>query len=129
MFAFQKTRLREDEGLSAFALGESGVKLKLGSLSLESLALDQRAAQFDLSLTMAEVDHGLAGSFEYNTDLFDRSTVERVCEHFRILLQGIVDDPLVNLSQLPLLSDAERRQLLYDWNEHARRVCIVDVRA
>ncbi len=117
MFAFQKTRLREDDELSAFALGASGVRLKLGSLSLESLALDQRAAQFDLSLTMAEVAPGLAASFEYNTDLFERSTIERLSEHFRILLQGIVDDPHASLSQLPLLPEAERRQLLYDWND------------
>ncbi|HET6975215.1 MAG TPA: amino acid adenylation domain-containing protein [Pyrinomonadaceae bacterium] len=128
MFAFQKTRLQEDEGLSAFALGESGARLKLGNLSLESLALDQRAAQFDLSLTMAEVDHGLAASFEYNTDLFDPSTVARLSEHFRILLQGIVDDPLVNLSQLPLLSNAERRQVLYEWNDtHAEFVSLTSV--
>ncbi len=117
MFAFQQTRLGDDEGLAAFALGESGARLRVGSLSLESLALDQRAAQFDLSLTMAEVDGELAASFEYNTDLFERSTVERLGEHFRILLEGIVDDPRVSLSQLALLSAAERRQLLYDWND------------
>ncbi len=128
MFAFQKTRLHEDEGLSAFVLGESGVKLKLSNLSLESLALDQRAAQFDLSLTMAEVDHGLAASFEYNTDLFDASTVERLSEHFRILVESVVNDPRVSLSQLPLLSDAERRQLLYDWNEtHTEFVSLTSV--
>jgi amino acid adenylation domain-containing protein/non-ribosomal peptide synthase protein (TIGR01720 family) len=116
MFAFQKTRLREDEGLAAFALGESGVKLRIGSLSLESLALDQRAAQFDLSLTVAEVDRGLAASFEYNTDLFERSSIERLSEHFRILLEGIVDDPRVSVSQLPLFSDARKHELLCDWN-------------
>jgi amino acid adenylation domain-containing protein/non-ribosomal peptide synthase protein (TIGR01720 family) len=117
MFAFQKTRLHEDEALSAFALGESGVKLKLGNLSLETLALDQRSAQFDLSLTMAEVDHELAASFEYNTDLFDAATVERLSDHFRILLRGVVEDPRVSVSQIPILSSAERRQVLYDWND------------
>ena len=117
MFAFLKTRLPDDEGLTAFALGQGGVKLRLGSLSLESLALDQRASQFDLSLTMAEVEHGLVASFEYNTDLFDRLTIERLSEHFQILLEGIVDDPRVSVSQLPLFSDDQRHQLLYDWND------------
>ncbi|HEY6802663.1 MAG TPA: amino acid adenylation domain-containing protein [Pyrinomonadaceae bacterium] len=113
MFAFQQTH---DEGLSAFALGESGVELKLGTLPLETFALDQRAAQFDLSLTMAEVDRELLASFEYNTDLFDAVTIERLSEHFQILLRGIVDDPHTTVAKLPLLSHAEKQQILYDWN-------------
>ena len=56
-------------------------------------------------------------SFEYNTDLFDASTIERLSEHFQILLESIVADPSVSLSALPLLSNATRQQILYDWND------------
>jgi amino acid adenylation domain-containing protein/non-ribosomal peptide synthase protein (TIGR01720 family) len=117
MFAFQKTHLPDEEGLAAFALGEDGARVRLGGLLLESLALEQRAAQFDLSLTMAETVDGLTASFEYNTDLFDASTVERLGAHFRTLLGGIVADPSARLSELPMLSAAESRQLLHEWND------------
>ncbi|HKR21228.1 MAG TPA: amino acid adenylation domain-containing protein, partial [Pyrinomonadaceae bacterium] len=79
--------------------------------------LDQRAAQFDLSLTVAEVESGFEASFEYNTDLFDASTIERLYEHFAVLLESIVSDPWASVSKLQLLSSATRRQLLYDWND------------
>ncbi|HEX8559858.1 MAG TPA: amino acid adenylation domain-containing protein [Pyrinomonadaceae bacterium] len=117
MFAFQKTRRPDEEGLAAFALGEDGARVRLGPLLLESLALEQRAAQFDLSLTTAETGDGLAASFEYNTDLFDAPTVERMGEHFRALLEGAVADPSARLSELPMLSATERRRLLVEWND------------
>ena len=100
-----------------FAFQQGDTTLKLGDLPVESIALDQQAAQFELSLTIAEVDSGLDVSFEYNTDLFDASTIERLSEHFQILLESIVADPSVSLSALPLLSNATRQQILYDWND------------
>ena len=100
-----------------FAFQQGDTTLKLGDLPVESITLDQRAAQFDLSLTVVDVDPGLEMSFEYNTDLFDASTIERLGEHFRILLESIVTDPSVSLAALPLLSDATRQQILYRWND------------
>ncbi|HEX5876135.1 MAG TPA: non-ribosomal peptide synthase/polyketide synthase, partial [Pyrinomonadaceae bacterium] len=111
-----------------FAFQKGDVALKLGGLAVESLALDQRAAQFDLSLTVTEVDSKLDASFEYNTDLFDRSTIESLSESFRVLLDSIVTDPCVHLSELSLLSNEMRRQVLYDWNDtrvnYAPVVCV-----
>jgi amino acid adenylation domain-containing protein len=54
--------------------------------------------------------------WEYNTDIFDRSTVERLVDHFERLLDGVVADPDSRLSELPLLTKAERHQLLVEWN-------------
>lgn len=99
----------------AFQKGNSG--LKLGGLPVESIALDQRAAQFDLSLTVTDVDTVLDASFEYNTDLFDPSTIERLSENFRILLESIVTEPSARLSELSLLSNEKRREVLYGWND------------
>jgi len=100
-----------------FAFQKGGAALKLGGLPVESISLDQRAAQFDLSLTVAEVDSALDASFEYNTDLFEQTTIERLSENFQILLDSIVADPSLCLSELSLLSNAARRQVLYDWND------------
>ncbi|HKR12409.1 MAG TPA: amino acid adenylation domain-containing protein [Pyrinomonadaceae bacterium] len=100
-----------------FAFQKGDVTLKLGDLRVEPLAPDQRAAQFDLSLTVTEVDSGLETSFEYNTDLFDASTSERLSEHFRILLESVVSDSAASLCALPILSQSMRQQVLYDWND------------
>jgi amino acid adenylation domain-containing protein len=60
-----------------------------------------------------------SNTIEYNTDLFDDATIERMIGHFQTLLTGIVADAARPISQLPILTEAERRQLLIDWNKTA----------
>ena len=60
---------------------------------------------------------GLVGVWEYNTDLFDASTIERMTGHFVTLLEGIVANPEERISQLPLLTEVEQQQLLVEWND------------
>jgi amino acid adenylation domain-containing protein len=74
-------------------------------------------AKFDLTLSMAETPHGLAGSLEYNTDLFDRSTVDRLSSHFQGLLEQVVTHPRMSVADLPLLSPAERHQIAVEWSD------------
>ncbi|HEV2704610.1 MAG TPA: amino acid adenylation domain-containing protein [Pyrinomonadaceae bacterium] len=74
-------------------------------------------AIFDLVFTLTESPHGLAGGFEYDSDLFDAATIERMAEHFQTLLAAFVARPDTRLSELPLLSEAERRRMLVEWNE------------
>ena len=90
--------------------------LELPGLSVEPANGYGGAVKFDLVLNMQETEEGLAGSFEYSTDLFDDSTIERVTGHFETLLQGIVADAGETLSSLPLLEDDERRQMLEEGN-------------
>ena len=76
---------------------------------------------FDLSVfVFDDADDVLRGRIEFNTDIFDAATVERMAGHFERLLGGAVSQPTLRLSQLPLLSDAEREQVLVDWNTTAR---------
>ena len=119
MFVMQNSPLPEQQALSAFALNEAGAQICLGDLSLESISLEQRAAQFDLTLMMAEMSGELLASFEYNTDLFDAVTIRRMTENFRTLLTAITDDavePALPLSSLPLLATEEQQRLL-EWND------------
>ncbi|MDF5713916.1 MAG: amino acid adenylation domain-containing protein, partial [Rhizonema sp. NSF051] len=60
---------------------------------------------------------GLVGVWEYNTDLFDASTIERMSGHFVTLLEGIVANPVERIAQLPLLTESESQQLLVEWNQ------------
>ncbi|MHB8524061.1 MAG: amino acid adenylation domain-containing protein, partial [Limisphaerales bacterium] len=90
--------------------------LKLEALKLTPIPLDTGTAKFDLTLSLEETGDTLAGYAEYNTDLFEADTIRRLLGHFQTLLAGIVADPDQRLSRLPLLTDAERHQLLVDWN-------------
>jgi non-ribosomal peptide synthetase component F len=65
---------------------------------------------------MAETDDGLVCFFEYSTDIFEPTTITRMLGHFQSLLEGIAANPEQRLSELPLLSTAERHQLLVEWN-------------
>jgi amino acid adenylation domain-containing protein len=91
--------------------------LDLPGIMLEPLEIESGVAKFDLGLSMTETEGGLRGTWEYNTDLFDDSTIRRMTEHLRTLLQGIVLDPAQSLDALPLLTEEERHQLLSEWNE------------
>jgi amino acid adenylation domain-containing protein len=117
MFILQKTHFLNEEPLAAFALGETGARVKLGALELESRALEQRISQFDLSLVMAEAGNALSGSLQYNTDLFELRTIFQMTEHLKTLLESITIQPHQRLSELPLLTQAEEHQILVEWNQ------------
>jgi amino acid adenylation domain-containing protein len=89
------------------------------ALSVERFDVLPATSPFDLSLYLRERDGKFIGFFEYNTDLFEPSTIERMIGHFEILLKGIVADPEQPISTLPLLTEAERHQLLVEWNDTA----------
>ncbi|HEV8558082.1 MAG TPA: non-ribosomal peptide synthase/polyketide synthase [Actinophytocola sp.] len=93
--------------------------LDLPGLRIEEFLPPVAAAAFDLSLDFYERDGRLAGFVEYNTDLFDASTIERMVGHLRVLLDGIAAGPATPVARLPLLSDVERQQLLIEWNRTA----------
>ncbi|AOX02683.1 non-ribosomal peptide synthetase [Moorena producens PAL-8-15-08-1] len=93
--------------------------LDLPGLSLSQLNQHSTIAKFDLTLSMTETEIGLVGIWEYNTDLFDRSTIKRMATHFQNLLSAIVDNPQLRVGEFPLLSEGERHQLLVEWNDTA----------
>ncbi|HEU4361428.1 MAG TPA: amino acid adenylation domain-containing protein [Mycobacterium sp.] len=105
-FAWEQTRLFSDG-----AGGEAG-------LHLETLHIGQGGAPFEVLMQVGEHDGALACALQYNTDLFDATTIERMAEHFRVLLDGIAANPDRPVSQLPLLTDTERCELAA-WNETA----------
>jgi amino acid adenylation domain-containing protein len=119
MFVFQRAHLLYDEGLSSFAVGSNGNHMALGGLALEGVPLEQQVAPFELTLMLAEAGDKLAASFTYNSDLFEATTIERMVGHFTTLLQAIVATPDQPIGRLPLLTEAETRQLAA-WNATAR---------
>jgi len=91
--------------------------LDLPALSVETLTTHNETSKFDLLLSMREERDGLTSVVEYNTDIFDASTIKRMMRHFETLLQQIVEDAEGGISQLSLMSEEERRQVLVEWND------------
>jgi hypothetical protein len=85
--------------------------LRLPGLTLELLPADTGTSKLDLLLSLSESGEGLAGWWEYATDLFDRATIARLSGHLETLLTAAVADPERQVAELPLLSAADRAQL------------------
>ncbi|GHO80005.1 hypothetical protein KSD_77760 [Ktedonobacter sp. SOSP1-85] len=92
----------------------------LEQLSLETVAFEHKTSKFDLSVLVQESEQGLQTSVEYNTDLFDATTIQRLMQHWQQLLQTLVTEPRQRLSAFALLSPTEREQLLVQWNQTRR---------
>jgi amino acid adenylation domain-containing protein len=120
MFVLQQAARPEAENLAAFALGRSGARLKFDTLDVESLAIEQRAAQFDVTLSLAITQAGTIATLQYNTDLFEATTSARMLEHYTNLLESILAVPDHPIASLPMISEAQQHQLTVEWNDTIR---------
>ncbi|GHG84838.1 hypothetical protein GCM10012319_40930 [Comamonas sp. KCTC 72670] len=91
--------------------------LDLTSLSVRPLSFDSSLAKFDLTLALAESNGGYDGTLNFNSDLFDGATAQRMATHFHALIAAIVEHPEHAVSSLSFLSGGERQQLLTEWND------------
>jgi amino acid adenylation domain-containing protein len=98
----------------AFVLQPTLLEEKLG-WKITQPEVHSQTSKFDLSFSLEERS-GIIGYIEYSTELFDIATIERTHKHFITLLEGIVTNPDQHIAQLPLLTEAERHQLLVEWN-------------
>jgi amino acid adenylation domain-containing protein len=92
-------------------------KAQAFDLTISPFELEVRTSKFDLTLTTLEDEQGLLGVWEYNTDLFDGSMIERMIGHFETLLEHIVADPNQRISRLPMLTEAERLKMVPSFEE------------
>ena len=88
----------------------------LSALKMQALASNQVTAKFDLSLNAVDTPNALVFDFEYNTDLFEASTIIAMAGHFEQLLSAVLANPNTKVGQLPMLSDSEQQKLLFDLN-------------
>ncbi|MBZ4419892.1 non-ribosomal peptide synthase/polyketide synthase [Myxococcus sp. RHSTA-1-4] len=94
--------------------------LALPSLSLKPLEVEgTESARFELTLNLGETPDGFAGILLFNTDLFTRGTAARMVDHLQVLLESVTTNPDPRLSELPLMTPAERQQVLRAWNDTA----------
>ena len=87
-------------------------ELSLPGLTLSPIDLETHTAKFDIGFEFTAASPRLTGRLEYDTDLFDADSMERLVDHYRRLLEAVVADPDRPLSELPLLTPAEGRALI-----------------
>lgn len=98
---------------------ESLVTQQTGALRWESEFVRISNVKFDLTLTLIESNGELCGILEFATGLFESATIQRLAAHYQNLLTAIVAAPQQRVSELKLMSAAERQQLLVGWNDTA----------
>ncbi len=96
--------------------------VQLSGLVLSPVDADSGMSAFDISLFVEERSNGIHAVFRYNPDLFDAATLRRMAMHFQVLAEAVVATagPDRPLSELPVLTAAEREQLLVEWNRTER---------
>jgi amino acid adenylation domain-containing protein/thioester reductase-like protein len=112
MFNMPKANRLEEQSLAQFLLGTAGARMDLGGLPVELFPVEQQVAMFDLLLGMVDAGPSISASMQFNTDLFNVSTIERMVHHFRVLLADLAADPSRRLSEFALLTDADRERLV-----------------
>jgi amino acid adenylation domain-containing protein len=90
---------------------------EIPGLRMEEFEFERDVADYELTLEIVPANGRLRCLFTYNTDIFDRSTVERMAGYYETLLQGIVAEPDRHTASLPLASPAEQHQVLVEWNQ------------
>ncbi|MBW4677590.1 MAG: amino acid adenylation domain-containing protein [Desmonostoc geniculatum HA4340-LM1] len=90
---------------------------EVSGLTLRTLEFDSGTAQLDIFLSMSESEEGLTGCLEYNTDIFDSTTITQFINYFQTLLENIVANPEQCLSELSLLTAFEQEELLFKFNQ------------
>jgi amino acid adenylation domain-containing protein len=96
--------------------------------SITPYRVDRGAARFDMEFVLRDLADHVEGHVEYNTDLFDPQTISRFIENFKTLLEGAIEHRDLRISDLPLLRERERKQILVEWNateaEYPRDKCV-----
>ncbi len=116
VFVLQRDAASAGESFAPFAVGARGGRLRFGPATARSLPLLRRPVQFDLTLSASSSAEGLWLSLHYDTDLFDRVTIERFGGHLERILAALPESLDQPIGALSTWSRAERHQALVEWN-------------
>ncbi|HEY0986836.1 MAG TPA: amino acid adenylation domain-containing protein, partial [Kofleriaceae bacterium] len=120
MFVLRQSPDPALQKLAAFGMGGGDVTMEIApGITIEPARVVRQKTQFDLALSLAEVEGKLYGSWEYSTELFDESTIDRYSSSFAAILRGMIDDPARHVAQVPMLAPAEWREIVFGWNATA----------
>ena len=92
-------------------------KLQLPGVEIELIELENKTTKFDLILNVTDGDLPLKCKLEYNTDLFNDQTMDRLIGHYLMILQAIVTNPQIKVGQINLLTEEEQTLLIETWSQ------------
>ena len=92
-------------------------KIELPGLTILPFEAENRTSKYDLTLNAAETEDGLALALEYNTDLFEAETAQRILRHYRNMLDRILANPKEKIAYLDYMDAEEKQRMLTDWNQ------------
>ncbi len=96
---------------------EPPMQLELDSLTVEPIRISRMGSQLDMFIYIWQTGDAIRGQLEYNTGLFSDDTAERFVANYEALLSSAVQNAEICISSIPILSETERRRVLFDWNE------------
>ncbi len=115
-FSMERVPGVDEQGIAVFLIGQGGHTFHVGDLSMETVDLTTRQAQFEITLVMEEAGGHLYGCWQYNRDLFEPGTIERLNGLFAQVLEQITGKPEGKVSEIQLLSAEEQTRVLDEWN-------------
>lgn len=102
---------------ATFSSARGAIEPRRGALlTLTPAAMEATEVAFELAVRVEESGAGVSARIDYNRDSFEHATVERLLGHWAALLGGAASDPAQPVSELPILTEEERRTLLFGWN-------------
>lgn len=116
-FSMEKVPGIDEQGIAVFLIGQGGHTFHVGDLSMETVDLTTRQAQFEITLVLEEAGGQLFGCWQYNRDLFDEETIAELCGLYEQVLREMTADSGTRLSEIKLLADDEQKEILVDYNE------------
>ncbi len=116
-FSMERIPGMDEQGIAVFLIGQGGHKFHVGDLTMETIDLTTRQAQFEITLVVEEAGGNLFGCWQYNRDLFDKETIAELSALYEQVLRGMVADPSAKISEINLLSGKDAQTLLVDRNQ------------
>ncbi|MBN2000893.1 amino acid adenylation domain-containing protein [candidate division KSB1 bacterium] len=93
-----------------------GYKHEFAGIKMIPVEIDNGTSKFDLNIIINEAEGGLAGTVEYNVDIFDPYRIKNLISHYERILKEMVGNSAQTVAQIPLLSERERHHMVHDWN-------------
>lgn len=116
-FSMEKVPGIDEAGIAVFLIGQGGHTFHVGDLSMETIDLTTRQSQFEITLVLEEAGGQLFGCWQYNSDLFDKATIQELSGLYEQVLKEITSSPDSRLSELNLLGRDEEKTVLVDFND------------
>ena len=118
-FTMEKVPGVDEQGIAVFLIGKGGHKFHVGDMSMETIDLTTRQAQFEITLTLEETGGQLFGLWQYNRDIFDEETIVELCGLYEQVLRELTSGKVEKLSEINLLDSDEEKKVLVDYNDTA----------